>query len=129
MHTDVRDVTAGPGEPGRQLEGRRRADCLDGDICSESAGELLDHCEGILAAVVDDDVGTELLRRFESCVGEIDGDDVRRAVQPRAHHRRETDRAGADDGDDIARTDLAVEDANFVSGREDVGEHQDRGRR
>jgi hypothetical protein len=33
------------------------------------------------AAVVDDDVGAELLGRLEPAVGEVDGDDVARAVQ------------------------------------------------
>ena len=48
-----------------------------------------------------------------------------RAVQPGAHHRGEPDRARTDDGDDVAGSDLAVQDADLVAGREDVGEHQD----
>ena len=47
------------------------------------------------------------------------------AEQPGAHDRREPDRAGADDGDDVAGSDLSVEDADLVAGREDVGEHED----
>ena len=38
----------------------------------------------------------------------------------------EADRSGADDGDDVAGLDVAVEDADLVAGRQDVGQHQDR---
>ena len=79
---------------------------------------------GVLAAVVDDDVGAELLGGLEPAVGQVDGDDVARAEQPGAHDRRQADRAGADDGDDVAGLDVAVEHADLVAGRQDVGEHQ-----
>ena len=36
----------------------------------------------------------------------------------------EPDRPGTDDGDDIAGTDLTVEHADLVAGRQDVGQHQ-----
>ena len=36
-------VTAGPDEPGCQLEGRGNADRLDGDVRSESVGQFLDY--------------------------------------------------------------------------------------
>ena len=58
--------------------------------------------DGVLAGVVDDDVGAELLRRFEAAVGEVDGHDVARAEQPGAHDGGQPDRARADDGDDVA---------------------------
>ena len=38
--------------------------------------------DGILAPVVDRDVGAELLGRLEPGVGHVDGDDVGRAEQP-----------------------------------------------
>ena len=47
-----------------------------------------------------------------------------RVEQPGAHDRRQTDRAGTDDGDDVAGPDLTVEHAHLVARREDVGEHQ-----
>ena len=53
--------------------------------------------ERVLVGRVHDDVGAELLRGVEPAVGEIDRDDVARAVQPRAHDRGQADRAGADD--------------------------------
>ena len=40
----------------------------------------------------------------------------------RGHHGGQPDRAGADDHDRVARADLAVEDADLVAGRQDVGE-------
>ena len=64
-----------------------------------------DDRQRILAAVVDGDVGAELLGRFQPAVGEVDGDDVARAEQAGAHDRRQADRAGADDGDDVAGLD------------------------
>ena len=90
---------------------------------------LRDGLERVLAAVVDDDVGAELLGRLEAAVGEVDGDDVARAVEPGAHDGRQADRAGADDGDDVAGLDVAVEHADLVAGGQDVGEHQQRPRR
>ena len=79
---------------------------------------------GVLAAVVDDDVGAELLGGVEPAVGEIDRHDVARAVQPGAHDHRQPDRAGTDHGDDITGLDVAVEHADLVAGRQDVGQHQ-----
>ena len=80
---------------------------------------------GVLARVVDDDVGAELLGGFQPAVGEIDGHDVARAEQPGAHDRGQPDRTGADDRHDVARLHGAVEDADLVAGRQDVGQHQD----
>ena len=124
VHADVGDVAAGPDQRGGELEGRRDADRLDGDVGAEPAGELADDGERVLAAVVDGDVGAELLGRLEPAVGQVDGDDVARAEQPGAHDRRQADRAGADDGDDVAGLDRAVEHADLVAGGQDVGEHQ-----
>src|SRR6202034_306030 len=56
--------------------------------------------------------------------GEIDGDHMTRTEQQGSGDGRQTDRSGAHDGDDIARGDTSVEDADLVSGRQDVGEHQ-----
>ena len=75
--------------------------------------------------MVHDDVGAELLGRLEAAVVEVDGDDVAGAEQPGAHDRRQTDRPGSHDGDDVAGLDRAVEDADLVAGGEDVGEHED----
>jgi hypothetical protein len=61
---------------------------------------------------------------LEACVGEVNDDDPRRRVQLRGHHDGEPDRSGADDHDRVAGVDLAVQDADLVGGREDVGEEQ-----
>ena len=45
-------------------------------------------------------------------------------AQARGHDRGEADRAGADDRDRVSRLHLAVEDADLVCGREDVGEEE-----
>ena len=80
---------------------------------------------GVLAAVVDHDVGAEGLGRFEAGVGLVDGDDVGGAVELGAEDGGQADGPGADDGDDVAGVHLAVAHADLVAGREDVGEHQE----
>ena len=65
-----------------------------------------------------------LLGGLQPAVGEIDRDHRGRAVELRSDDRRQSDRACADDGDDIARLDMTVEDADLVAGRQDVGQHQ-----
>jgi len=52
----------------------------------------------------------------------VDRNDVARAEEPRAHDRREPDRAGTDDGDHVTGPDRAVEDADLVTRREDVSQ-------
>ena len=54
---------------------------------------------------------------------EVQRDDPRGAVQAGGHHRCQTDRAGADHGDDVAGLDPSVPDADLEAGRQDVGEH------
>ena len=125
VHADVGDVTAGSGEPDGQLEGRRHADGLDRHVGAQPTGQLGDDRLRVLSRVVDDDVGAELLRGLQPAVGQIDGHDVTRAEQPSAHDGGEPDRTRADDGHDIAGLHGAVEDADLVAGRQDVGQHQD----
>ena len=78
----------------------------------------------VLAAVVDRDVGAELECLLEARVGEIDRDDATRCVQLRRHDRRETDRSRPDDRDGVAGLDPAVENADLIRRRQDVGEEQ-----
>ena len=47
------------------------------------------------------------------------------AEQLRAGDRGQADRARADDGDEITRADVAVQHADLVAGRQDVGQHED----
>ena len=65
VDADVRDVTPGADEPGRQLEGGGYPHRFDGDVGPEATGQLEDNGERVLAAVVDDDVGAERLGRLE----------------------------------------------------------------
>ncbi len=90
----------------------------------EATGELADGRDRVLLGVVDDHVGAELLGRLEPAGRHVDRDDQAGAEQPGAGDRRQADRAGADDGDDVARPDLAVEDADLVGGGQDVGQHE-----
>ena len=65
------------------------------------------------------------LAASQAAVGLVDGDDVGRGCRAgRSRIGGEADRAGADDGDDVAGLDLPVEHADLVAGGQDVGEHQ-----
>ena len=103
------------------VSGRRR---LDRHVGAETARQLHHRRDGVLAAVVDRDVGAELERLLEPRVGEIDRDDPAGRVQLRRHDRREADRAGTDDRDRVARLDAPVEHADLVGRRQDVGEEE-----
>ena len=87
VHADVGDVAARADQVHGELEGLGRADGLDRDVGAQAAGEALDDLERVLAARVDDDVGTEALGRVEPRVGQVDGDDVARAEEARGHDR------------------------------------------
>ena len=125
VHADVGDVATGPGQLDGQLEGGGHADRFDGHVGAQPAGQLADHFQRVLAAVVHRDIRAELLRRLQPGVSQVDRDDVARAEQAGAHDRGQADGAGADDRDHVTRLHLAVEDADLVAGRQDVGQHQD----
>ena len=125
VHADVGDMATRADQRCCELECCRDTDRFDRDVGTETTGELLNDLERILVAVVDDHVGPEHLRRFETALGQVDRDDVARAEQPSAHDGGEADGARAHDGDDVARLHMAVEHADLVAGGEDVGEHQD----
>ena len=103
VHADVGDVAAGAGERDGELERGRGPDRLDRDVGAEAVGEAAHDLERVLVRRVDHDVGAELLGGLQPAGREVDRDDVARAEQPRAHDRREPDRARADDRDDVAR--------------------------
>src|SRR5206468_3509630 len=62
--------------------------------------------------------------RIEPRVRLVDGHDVRGAVEPRAHDGRQPDGPSTDYGDDIPGRHLPVEHADLVTGRQDVGQHE-----
>src|SRR6185312_9195271 len=57
--------------------------------------------------------------------GQVDGDDVGRAVQPGAADHGQADRPGAHDGHQVAGPDTAGQHADLVAGRQDVRQHED----
>ena len=75
-------------------------------------------------AVVDGDVGSERPSMLESGVGDVESDDATGRVEACGHDRRQTDRAGPDDRDRVARDDSAVEDADLVGRGQDVCQEQ-----
>src|SRR6185312_9328710 len=126
VHADVRDPAARPDQLHRQFEGGGGADRLDGHVRAEPPGEVLDDGRRVLRAVVDGHVGAELPGLLESSVGQVDGDDVARAEQPRARDRGQADRPGAHDRHHVAGPHAAGQHAHLVAGGEDVGQHEDR---
>ncbi len=125
MHADVGHVTTGPHELGAQLEAGRYTDRLDGHVRSEPVGQVPHEGDGVFPGVVDHQVGAEQLRRLETGVGQVDGDDPARRVQLSAEYGGEPDGAGADHDDRVARLDLPVEHTHLIGGGEDVGQHED----
>src|SRR4051794_25505180 len=83
VHTDVRNTPARTYETSGQLEGLRDADGLYRYVSAKTVGDRSDGRGRILPSAVDHHVGAELLGRVEAAVGEIDGDDVGRAVPRR----------------------------------------------
>ena len=86
---------------------------------------LRDDGHRILAAVVHDHVGAEVLGRLEPGVGQIDGDDVTGAEQVSSRDGGEADGPGTDDGHDIAGRDATVEHTDLVGRGQDIGQHQE----
>src|SRR5580693_3936929 len=129
VHADVRDPAARPDQLDRHLEGIRDADGLDGHVRAEPPGQVPgqvpDDPQRVLAGVVHDHVGAEVLGRLQPGIGQVDRDDVARAEQLRASDRGQADRAGADDGDNIARAHAAGQDADLVASRQDISQHED----
>src|ERR1700691_3834056 len=68
VHPDVRDPSTRADQVGCELERVRYPHCLERDIDAESVGELHDQCEGVLAPVVDRDVGSEVPGALEAAV-------------------------------------------------------------
>src|SRR5580693_4561870 len=128
VHADVRDPATRPDQLDRHLEGGREPDGFDGHVRAEPPGQVPgqvpDDLQRVLAGVVHDHVGAEVLGRFQPGVGQVDRDDVARAEQLRAGDRGQADRARADYGDEITRADVAVEHADLVAGGQDIGQHK-----
>ena len=114
--------------PGRiraaQLEGLGDADRLDRHVGPEAVGEVLDQRHRLGAGLGRRDVGARGFGGQQPGLVAVNGDDVHRAEQPRAHDGREPHRAGAHDDDDVGRLHSAVQDADLVARRSDVGEHE-----
>ena len=125
VHSDVRHVATGPDDRRAELEGLGNADRLDGDIDAEPLRQLHHARDRILGGVVDRHVGSELERLLQPRISDVDRDDASRREELRGHDRREPDRAGSDDRNRVARLHAAVQDADLVCRREDVGEEHD----
>src|SRR5665213_3262023 len=79
----------------------------------------------VLSAAVDRGVRTEALGGLQACVGEINGHDPARGIEPRSQDGRQADRPSPDHDDGIAGLDPSIEDAHLVGGGKDVGQHED----
>ena len=118
-------MPAGPGQRNGELEGGGHADRFDRHVGAEPASQRADHFQRVLAGVVNGDVRAELLRRLQPGVSQVDRDDVARAEQAGAHDRGQADGTRPDDCDHVPGPHLAVEHADLIAGRQDVGQHED----
>src|SRR5580693_8814787 len=129
VHANVRDPATRPDQLDGQLEGGREPDGFDGHVRAKPPGQVPgqvpDDPQRVLAGVVHDHVGAEVLGRLQPGVGQVDGDNVARAEQLRAGDRGQANRPGPDDGDDIARAHASGQDADLVASWQDVGQHED----
>src|SRR3984957_6279195 len=125
VHADVGDVPARPNQGNGELEGGGHADRFDRHVGAQAASQGLDHLKRVLLGVVNRDIRAELLGCLQPGVSQVDRDDVTRAVQASAHDRGKADRTRSDDCDHVPRPYLAVEDAYLITGRQDVGQHED----
>src|SRR5262245_48371154 len=104
-------MTAGGDDRLADVEGRRHATGLDGDVYAFPTGEFHHTTTRVLAATVDRTRGAELLRGLEAVVVDVDHHDLSRRVEARREQGSEPDGARADDGDRVAGLHLPVQDA------------------
>src|ERR1051325_7083407 len=110
---------AGAKHAQRAFERLLRPEGLDGHI--DAAGEAADLGDDVDLAVVEDEIDPERLRHRQAAGVAVDADDHRRAEEPRADGRAESDRPLREHGDLVAESHsarLGAADAR----RGDVGE-------
>ena len=126
VYAGVRHGTARTDEFGAHVECQRDPDRLNRYVHAQAVGHRHHFFFPRGAAAVDSVGGTEAACLVEPVVVEVDGDDARGAVEASRHHRGEPDRAGADDGDNVAGLDPPVAHTDLEAGRQDVGQHHRR---
>ena len=126
VHADVGNHAARRDDLLAKLKRGRNADGFDRRVDSDPAGHLHDIRHSCAVAAVDDSGGAEALGDFKAIVVEIDHDDFSRGVELGRQQSCEPDRSRADDGDRTARLNLAVENAAFEAGRQNVAQHHQR---
>ena len=126
MHADVRDDAARRNKLLAKLEGSGDADRFDRRVDSAPTRHRHDLRDRFTVAAVDASCGAETLGHFKAIVVEIDHDDLGRGIELGCQQGREPDRSRTDDCDRIARLNLAVENAAFEAGRQNVAQHDQR---
>ena len=101
VYADVGDPATGSHQSGGQLERLGDADGFDRDVRTEAAGERRTVC--FVVAAVSWSGRRRSVCSLQSAVRLVDGDDARRGEELRGEDGGQTDRADADDGDDITR--------------------------
>src|SRR5437867_7282039 len=125
MDPDVGYAASRPHQLRAQFERLRNSDGFNGDVGPQSVSQGFHRLHRVIRGAVDGDIGTEYRPgTFETRVSDVDGDDLARAEEPRRHHGRQTDRAGADHHDDIAGADVAVQHTDLETGRDDVSDEE-----
>src|SRR5215213_1098934 len=127
-HADEPDVTACPRGADGLHHRLLRADGLDDRVRAEPAGELLDPCRALLAALGHDVGGAELPGEPLAGLVPAHRDDTLGAQLLGGEHREQADGAVADDRHHLAWTGLGRHGAKpagaeHVGGREQAGDH------
>ena len=105
-------------------EGRRHADRLHRHVDAVAVGEGEHLLLPVGRAGVDAVRGADLLGEVQPVLVQVDGDDLGRSVETGGRDDGQAHRARSDDGDGVARLDLAVLHADLEAGREDVRQQQ-----
>jgi hypothetical protein len=129
---DVADIPAGTGGADGLHHRLLRADRLDDRVRAEPAGEVLDACHPLIAAVGDDVGRAELPGECLPGLVPAHRDDPLGPELPRGQHAEQPDRSVADDRDGLARPDVGGDGAEpagaqHVGGREQAGDQVVRG--
>jgi hypothetical protein len=128
VHLAGVDAQAAEGAAGAQhaqaaLEGLLRPQRLDRHVHAAAAGQLHDRLDGVLALVVDREVGPQRRRHLQPLRHAVDGDDPAGAAQLRAHGGAQADGPLREDGHGVADADAAAL-GPAEAGAHDVGAHQ-----
>src|SRR5450631_2398600 len=123
MHPDIGDCAAWCDQLLAELEGGGKPDRLDDCVSAAVTRQPHDLLLGLAAATIDNGRSAEALPCFQAVVVDIDQDELGRRIELRSEQGRKSDWTRPDNGDNTARLHLAVDDATFECGGQNVAQH------